>query len=252
MFADQLVAIRKTLGLSQKEFSAAIGVESVNAWELGRCLPNFASCKLLEEFFKKNNIDYSALRNEYRIEYLRATYDKSCPYTWNEGFKRLSQYLQENDAYPPVTSALGLWVSQQRKNYVQHRFSEKHIQMLESIGFQWKADDETEAQEWVKVEWMKHYNNVLQRIKDTGEMPNDQWITQQLKLPHTEEEQKLLDELGIRMVPGSMIREARGNISQQKLATALGVSTDTVHHWEHHKVREYKLWAILKVINNMK
>lgn len=83
-------------------------------------------------------------------------------------------------------------------------------------------------------------------------MPNDQWITLQLKLPHTEEEQKLLDELGIRMVPGSMIREARGNISQQKLATALGVSADTVHHWEHHKVREYKLWAILKVINNMK
>ena len=252
MFADVLVSMRKALGLTQKEFAEAIGVPSVSQWEVGKSIPSLHSCKLLEEFFKKNNIDYSALRNEYRIEYLRATYDKSCPYTWNEGFKRLHQYLKENDAYPTVTSALGLWVSQQRKNYSQHRLSEKHIQMLDSIGFQWKADDETEAKEWAKVEWMKHYNNVLQRIKDTGEMPNDQWITQQLKLPHTDAEQKLLDELGIRMVPGSMIREARGNISQRKLATALGLSAGTVYHWEHQKVPEYKLWAILKVINSIK
>ena len=256
MFSDELAAIRRSLGLNQKEFAEAIGVtpSAVCAWEVGRVLPNDESSKTLHEFCIRNNIDFADLRDAYLSESLKSSFRKYCSFSWNEGFKKLCQYLQENGSYPDPTSELGIWVSQQRKNYVSHRgFTEKHIQMLNSIGFQWKADEGKEAEVWAEAEWMKHYNHVLKRIEASGQMPNDAWITQQLKLPEqTEEHQRLLNELGIRMVPGSTIRNARGDISQTKLAKALGVSTVTVSHWENRDIPEYKVWDILKVIDSMK
>ena len=92
--------------------------------------------------------------------------------------------------------------------------------------------------------------SAVRQLKNAKQAESAGSVQEGVKL--SEGAQKLLDELGIRMVPGSMIREARGNISQRKLATALGLSAGTVYHWEHQKVPEYKLWAILKVINSIK
>ena len=60
-FAEDIKKIRLSAILTQEEFAKEVGVSfaTVNRWETGKAMPTLKSMKLIDEYCKKNNIDFN-------------------------------------------------------------------------------------------------------------------------------------------------------------------------------------------------
>ena len=131
MFSDTLGAMRKSLGLSRKEFEKAAGIAHVTNWELGNSLPSSWSMRQIVYYFRNNNVDCTELIDLYHSQKEARHYRKSSGQTWNENFERLRKYLQEHGSYPPAPSELGIWVTNQRNSRRKQKLksTEEHIRL---------------------------------------------------------------------------------------------------------------------------
>lgn len=59
-FAEEIKKIRRKAFLTQKDFAKEIGVSfaTVNRWETGKASPNLKAMKLIDDYCKKNEIDF--------------------------------------------------------------------------------------------------------------------------------------------------------------------------------------------------
>ncbi len=59
-FAEDIKKIRRTAFLTQEDFAKEIGVSfaTVNRWETGKAKPNLKTMKLIDDYCKKNKIDF--------------------------------------------------------------------------------------------------------------------------------------------------------------------------------------------------
>lgn len=60
-FAEDIKKIRLTSILTQEEFAKEVGVSfaTVNRWETGKAKPTIKAMKLIDEYCKKNDIDFN-------------------------------------------------------------------------------------------------------------------------------------------------------------------------------------------------
>ena len=60
LFSDEIKKLRKKLLLSQTAFAQEIGVSytTVNRWEMGRAKPSYKTLKAIDEYCRKNNIEF--------------------------------------------------------------------------------------------------------------------------------------------------------------------------------------------------
>lgn len=63
-FSADIKRVRQSSLLSQEAFAQAIGVSftTVNRWECGKAKPSLKTMKLIDEYCKKNNIDFDISR----------------------------------------------------------------------------------------------------------------------------------------------------------------------------------------------
>lgn len=59
-FAENIKKIRRKAFLTQEAFAKQIGVSytTVNRWETGKSKPNLKAMKLIDDYCKKNSIDF--------------------------------------------------------------------------------------------------------------------------------------------------------------------------------------------------
>lgn len=59
-FAEDIKKLRRKLFLSQEDFANELGVSyaTVNRWETGKSKPTYKNMKLIDEYCKKNSIDF--------------------------------------------------------------------------------------------------------------------------------------------------------------------------------------------------
>lgn len=59
-FSNEIKCIRQKSLLSQEAFAQALGVSftTVNRWETGKSMPSYKTMKLIDEFCKKNRVDF--------------------------------------------------------------------------------------------------------------------------------------------------------------------------------------------------
>lgn len=59
-FAEDIKKIRRKSFLTQEAFAKQIGVSytTVNRWETGKSKPNLKAMKLIDDYCKKNSIDF--------------------------------------------------------------------------------------------------------------------------------------------------------------------------------------------------
>ena len=59
-FAEDMKKIRRKAFLTQEDFAKEIGVSfaTVNRWETGKAKPNLKTMKLIDDYCKKNKIDF--------------------------------------------------------------------------------------------------------------------------------------------------------------------------------------------------
>lgn len=59
-FAEDIKRIRRKGFMTQEDFAKEIGVSyaTVNRWETGKAKPNLKTMKLIDEYCKKNAIDF--------------------------------------------------------------------------------------------------------------------------------------------------------------------------------------------------
>jgi len=59
-FAEDIKKIRRKAFLTQEAFAKQIGVSytTVNRWETGKSKPNLKAMKLIDDYCKKNSIDF--------------------------------------------------------------------------------------------------------------------------------------------------------------------------------------------------
>ena len=59
-FSNEIKEIRKQCLMSQSDFAKELGVSfaTVNRWETGKAKPNLKTMKLIDEYCKKNGIDF--------------------------------------------------------------------------------------------------------------------------------------------------------------------------------------------------
>ena len=59
-FAEEIKKIRRKAFLSQDEFAKQVGVSytTVNRWETGKSKPNLKAMKLIDDYCKKNSVDF--------------------------------------------------------------------------------------------------------------------------------------------------------------------------------------------------
>lgn len=59
-FAEDIKKIRRKAFLNQEAFAKQIGVSytTVNRWETGKSKPNLKAMKLIDDYCKKNSIDF--------------------------------------------------------------------------------------------------------------------------------------------------------------------------------------------------
>lgn len=64
-FADDIKKLRQKLLLSQTAFAKEIGVSftTVNRWEMGRANPSYKAMKNIDNYCKKNHIDFDISKN---------------------------------------------------------------------------------------------------------------------------------------------------------------------------------------------
>lgn len=60
-FAEDIKKLRLSAILTQEEFAKELGVSfaTVNRWETGKSKPTIKAMKLIDEYCKKNNIDFN-------------------------------------------------------------------------------------------------------------------------------------------------------------------------------------------------
>ena len=60
-FAEDIKKLRLSAILTQEEFAKEVGVSfaTVNRWETGKSKPTIKSMKLIDEYCKKNDIDFN-------------------------------------------------------------------------------------------------------------------------------------------------------------------------------------------------
>lgn len=60
-FAEDIKRLRMKAILTQEEFAKEIGVSfaTVNRWETGKAKPTIKAMKLIDEYCKKNNINFN-------------------------------------------------------------------------------------------------------------------------------------------------------------------------------------------------
>ena len=59
-FSDDIKKLRQKMFLSQNAFAEEIGVSytTVNRWEMGHAKPSYKAMKAIDDYCKKNNIDF--------------------------------------------------------------------------------------------------------------------------------------------------------------------------------------------------
>lgn len=59
-FSEDIKKIRRKAFLTQEDFAREIGVSfaTVNRWETGRAKPNLKTMKLIDDYCKRNDIDF--------------------------------------------------------------------------------------------------------------------------------------------------------------------------------------------------
>lgn len=59
-FSENIKRIRRKSFLTQENFAKEIGVSfaTVNRWETGKAKPNLKTMKLIDDYCKKNHIDF--------------------------------------------------------------------------------------------------------------------------------------------------------------------------------------------------
>lgn len=59
-FSDDIKKIRRKALMSQEDFAKEIGVSSITVtrWETGKAKPNLKTMRLIDEYCKKNSIDF--------------------------------------------------------------------------------------------------------------------------------------------------------------------------------------------------
>lgn len=59
-FCDDIKIVRQRSLMSQETFAQTLGVSftTVNRWETGKSKPSYKTMKLIDEFCKKNGIDF--------------------------------------------------------------------------------------------------------------------------------------------------------------------------------------------------
>ena len=59
-FSEDIKRIRRKAFLTQEDFAKEIGVSfaTVNRWETGKAKPNLKTMKLIDEYCKRNDIDF--------------------------------------------------------------------------------------------------------------------------------------------------------------------------------------------------
>lgn len=59
-FCDSIKELRQKRFLSQEAFAKELGVSfaTVNRWESGKTKPTYKTMKLIDDYCKKNNIDF--------------------------------------------------------------------------------------------------------------------------------------------------------------------------------------------------
>lgn len=59
-FCDDIKIVRQRSLMSQETFAQTLGVSftTVNRWEMGKSKPSYKTMKLIDEFCKKNGIDF--------------------------------------------------------------------------------------------------------------------------------------------------------------------------------------------------
>lgn len=63
-FSDNIKMIRQKSFLSQEAFAKELGVSfaTVNRWEAGKTKPTYKTMKLIDDYCRKNNIDFDISR----------------------------------------------------------------------------------------------------------------------------------------------------------------------------------------------
>lgn len=64
-FSDDIKGIRKQCFLSQEAFAKELGIafSTVNRWETGKAMPNYKTMKLIDDFCKKNGVEFNILND---------------------------------------------------------------------------------------------------------------------------------------------------------------------------------------------
>ncbi|MGI6249291.1 MAG: helix-turn-helix domain-containing protein [Acutalibacteraceae bacterium] len=59
-FSDDIKRIRRKAFMTQEDFAKDIGVSfaTVNRWETGKARPNLKTMKLIDDYCKRNDIDF--------------------------------------------------------------------------------------------------------------------------------------------------------------------------------------------------
>lgn len=59
-FSEDIKKIRRKAFMTQEEFAKALGVSfaTVNRWETGKAKPNLKTMKLIDDYCKRNDIDF--------------------------------------------------------------------------------------------------------------------------------------------------------------------------------------------------
>lgn len=59
-FSEDIKRIRRKAFLTQEDFAKQIGVSfaTVNRWETGKAKPNLKTMKLIDDYCKRNDIDF--------------------------------------------------------------------------------------------------------------------------------------------------------------------------------------------------
>lgn len=64
-FSDDIKGIRKQCFLSQEAFAKELGIafSTVNRWETGKAMPNYKTMKLIDDFCKRNGVEFNILND---------------------------------------------------------------------------------------------------------------------------------------------------------------------------------------------
>lgn len=68
-FCEDIKEIRQKCFLSQEAFAKELGVSfaTVNRWESGKTTPTYKTMKLIDDFCKKNDLDFDIRRELERL-----------------------------------------------------------------------------------------------------------------------------------------------------------------------------------------